>query len=237
MEEEMRKKEEERIEALENMEVKTGSYQVQVHIIEVRDLKPEDPNGTSDPVVHIEIGGQKQHTEVKQKQTSCVFDDQFFFDFNDMDRNKMEELSLSVKVYDADMISRNDLIGHWGIDMTEVYFLPGHELYRQWVGVADEKGDVVKINGYLKLSVTFLHSTEKPVKHDIETELEKEEGEEKEGISSMVMMPPHIHTELQFLVLTVSIYFLVGVSLKPLKHSHTQNNTSQNRYTAQNIFL
>ena len=63
----------------------------------------------------------KQHTEVKQKQTSCVFDDQFFFDFNDMDRNKMEEL-LNVKVYDADMISRNDLIGHWGIDMTEVYF-------------------------------------------------------------------------------------------------------------------
>ena len=43
------------------MEVKTGSYQVQVHIIEVRDLKPEDPNGTSDPVVHIEIGGQTTH--------------------------------------------------------------------------------------------------------------------------------------------------------------------------------
>ena len=110
---------------------------------------------------------------------------------------------MNVKVYDADMISRNDLIGHWGIDMTEVYFLPGHELYRQWVGVADEKGDVVKINGYLKLSVTFLHNTEKPVKHDIEKDLVKEEGEEKEGISSMVMMPPHIQTELQFLVLTV----------------------------------
>ena len=214
-EEELRRKEEERIAALENMEVKTGSYQVQVHIIEVRDLKPEDPNGTSDPVVYVEIGGQKQHTAVKQKQTSCVFDDQFFFDFKDMDRSKMEELTLNVRVYDADMISRNDLIGHWGIDMTEVYFLPGHELYRQWVGVADEKGDVVKINGYLKLSVIFLHNTEKPVKHDLESELQKEEGEEKEGISSMVMMPPHIHTELQFLVLTVRFpIFSLSLSFK-----------------------
>ena len=130
------------------MEVKTGSYQVQVHIIEVRDLKPEDPNGTSDPVVYVEVE-EKQHTEVKQKQTTCVFDD-LLFDFKNMDRDKMDSMTVNLKVYDADALSRNDLIGAWSVDLVEVYFSPGHEPYRRWVGLADEKGEIVRVQGYLK---------------------------------------------------------------------------------------
>lgn len=32
-----------------------GDYQVQVHVIEVRDLKGENKDGTSDPVVFVEV--------------------------------------------------------------------------------------------------------------------------------------------------------------------------------------
>ena len=50
-----------------------------MHVIEVRDLKPEDMGGTSDPVVYVETMGKKQHTRIMKKQCSCVFDELFVF--------------------------------------------------------------------------------------------------------------------------------------------------------------
>jgi hypothetical protein len=49
---------------LEDIEVKPGDYQIQVHIIEARDLKAENMDGTSDPVVYVECFGQKRNTIV-----------------------------------------------------------------------------------------------------------------------------------------------------------------------------
>ena len=96
--------------------------------------------------------------------------------------------------------------------------------------MADEKGDVVKINGYLKLSVTFLHNTEKPVKHDIETELEKEEGREGRNLQYGHDAASYSHGAS---VSCVDCMCFLSVTLKhsQLTHSHTH------RYTAQNIFL
>lgn len=42
--------------------IKDGDYQIQVHIIEARDLKAENLNGTSDPMVFVECFGQKRNT-------------------------------------------------------------------------------------------------------------------------------------------------------------------------------
>lgn len=41
--------------------------QIQVHIIEARELKAENLDGTSDPVVYVECLGQKQNTIVIQQ--------------------------------------------------------------------------------------------------------------------------------------------------------------------------
>ena len=46
-----------RKEELDNIVMKHGDYQVQVHIIELRNLKPEDPNGSADPVVYAKARG------------------------------------------------------------------------------------------------------------------------------------------------------------------------------------
>ena len=51
--------------------VKSGDYSIQVHIIEARDLKAENLDGTSDPVCYIEMFGQKQNTSTKKSCTSC----------------------------------------------------------------------------------------------------------------------------------------------------------------------
>jgi hypothetical protein len=57
--EERDKKEAEKRKELENIDIKSGDYQVQVHIIEARDLKAENFDGTSDPICYIECFGQK----------------------------------------------------------------------------------------------------------------------------------------------------------------------------------
>lgn len=48
-------------------EMKEGDYQVQVHIIEARDLAAADLGGTSDPCIYVYILGQKKRTRVIYK--------------------------------------------------------------------------------------------------------------------------------------------------------------------------
>ena len=62
-------------EELENIQIKPGDYQIQVHIIECRDLKGEDASGSCDPVVIVKVGKEKQSTKVKKQTSTCVFDD------------------------------------------------------------------------------------------------------------------------------------------------------------------
>ena len=45
----------------------------------MRDLKPEDAAGTSDPVVFVEVCGQKEATPVMKKCLSAVFDHTMVF--------------------------------------------------------------------------------------------------------------------------------------------------------------
>jgi hypothetical protein len=56
---------------LSDIQIKDGDYQIQVHIIEARDLKAENMDGTSDPVVFVECFGQKQNTIVINQVRKC----------------------------------------------------------------------------------------------------------------------------------------------------------------------
>lgn len=102
--EEREKKEAERRKELEDIDIKSGDYQVQVHIIEARDLKAENLDGTSDPICYIECFGQKQNTGVKNSCTSCVYDELFIFNMKDLDREQVEEAVIRVAVYDANSV-------------------------------------------------------------------------------------------------------------------------------------
>ena len=52
---------------LGEIEVKSGDYQIQVHVIEARELKAKDLEGTSDPVTYVECFGERFSTAVKPK--------------------------------------------------------------------------------------------------------------------------------------------------------------------------
>lgn len=188
--EEQEEKEKEKQKRLENVEIKKGDYQVHVHVIEVRDLKCEDLEGTSDPVAHVYVFGETQHTKVMKKRTSCVFDDVFFFKASEMTPDRLETEVIKVSVFDADTFSRNDLIGSFQFDAVDVYYRENHELHEQWVGLTDEKSATDNgIQGYLKLSICVLGPGDKKKVH---SDSEKKGSGDITDIASMVMMPPTV---------------------------------------------
>ena len=181
-----------------------GDYQVQVHVIEARNLKGEDVNGSADPVVYAEVLGQKKHTKAFSNRTSAVWDETLFFNFSNLEKEQIEEAMVTVSVYDADTFSRDDLIGSYSFDASYVYFQKHHEVHNQWVGITDPtNADDTGVQGYLKLSVAVLGPGEKRHQYDAKEEAEMAAKEKQQGVQSMLLMPPQIERQLKFLVITI----------------------------------
>lgn len=192
------------MENLENTTMPEGDYQVQVHIIEVRDLKSEDVNGLSDPIVYAECLGKKKHTAIKKQCLNAVFDTVLFFNYSKLRKDEVEDAVIKVSVFDADFGSRNDMIGLFQLDMSMVYYKPHHEVYRQWVGLTDPTNpDDKGLQGYLKLSITVLGPGDKLYVHDLAKEMIEESKEEAKGLDSMLLMPPSVERAVHFLVLRI----------------------------------
>eukprot|EP00752_Nemacystus_decipiens_P012046 g10680.t1 len=193
---------------LMDIEVKSGDYTIYVHIIEARDLKAEDLQGTSDPVVYVEAFGQKFATEVKPACLSCVFDETFVIGLRNLDKDVFEEGVIKVSVMDADgpVAIKNDLIGSYSFDAANVYFHKDHELHRQWVALVDDENPRDSgTQGYLQLSIAIVGPGDKLKVHDEAEDRRKErEAEAKSGgIDGLVMVPPSVTTRTQWLVTTV----------------------------------
>ena len=198
-EEEKKRKEQQEafLKRIEEMPIKHGNWRAIVHVIEVRDLNPEDLQGTCDPVVRVKagsdvVGYQNYSTKVRKQTTSCTFDDTFFFTFKEIGRDELESIGINIQVFDADLFTRNDMIGSYLFDALDVYFQPNHKYNSQWVGLLDQnsKGDF-GVQGYLRVSVTLLGPGDVDV---IETGSE-ENGEVDE---MTVLMPPSIKMDLRF---------------------------------------
>jgi hypothetical protein len=208
--EEREKKEIEKRKELEDIDIKSGDYQIQVHIIEARDLKAENLDGTSDPICYIDCFGEKQNTGVKYSCTSCVYDELFIFNIKDLDKEQFQEGVIRVAVYDANSIpmAKKTMIGSFAIDATTVYTCSkDHEYYRRWVALMDDEDpDDVGVQGYLKISITVVGPGDKMKVHDEEAEIAKELADENKvggDVGSLVMDTPTIRKEWQYLVVSV----------------------------------
>ena len=80
------------------VKLKSGDYQVQVHIMEVFGLAPKNLNGLSDPVVFVEINGEKQKTITIKNCLSAVYDEVFLFNLKHMEKEELERLVINIKV-------------------------------------------------------------------------------------------------------------------------------------------
>ena len=200
------------IEKLRTMEAQlvSGDYQVQVHVIECRNLKGEDLNGSCDPVVQVEVLGERQSTSIKEQMRDPVFDEVLFFNLKNVDKEQLRDGMVSVACYDADTIGRNDMVGSHSFDLMGIYLHDDHELYRSWVALVDlEEKDDSGAQGYMKLSITVLGPGDTQAVHDLAAERKEEKEAEsaggEDGMAAMCLMPPTLKLELEFLVVTVYI--------------------------------
>jgi hypothetical protein len=113
-----------------------GDYQVQIHVIEAREMKGEDYNGTSDPYVKMWVDGvankrKFKKTSIKYKVQEAIWDETFFFNLKGLALDELEEAVINVAVFDWDLIGSDELIGAFTFDLLEVYHMPDHEYYRQ----------------------------------------------------------------------------------------------------------
>ncbi|POM58592.1 Dysferlin-like protein, partial [Phytophthora palmivora] len=214
----LRREEQERETAAALAALKQGYYQVQIHIIEARDLKGENLSGTSDPYCQVEIMNVIKKTSTKYDTLGCVFDEILFFNFPNIGRHELREASIKVpshiSVYDKERVLKDNLIGIYQLDCLSVHAQPDHELYRQWIAVHDNLNSKDRgIQGFLLISVVVLGPGDALRVHDREAEVEQELAEATGEIlpdandqritPPLVLVPPAIELKLQFLVVRV----------------------------------
>ncbi|KAE9332855.1 hypothetical protein PR003_g14309 [Phytophthora rubi] len=210
----IRREEQEREAAAAIAALKQGDYQVQVHVIEARDLKGENLSGTSDPYCQVEILGVSKKTSTKYDTLGCVFDEILFFNFPNIGRHELREASIKISVYDKERVLKDNLIGIYQLDCLSVYAQPDHELYRQWIAVHDNLSKKDRgIQGFLLVSIVVLGPGDALRVHDREAEIEQElaeatgetpvDGSGPTAPTPLVLVPPAIELKLNFLVVRV----------------------------------
>ncbi|CAM9162703.1 unnamed protein product [Scytosiphon promiscuus] len=189
--------------------IKPGDYQLQIHVIEVSDLKGKDSSGTSDPTVHASCLGTTKHTRVRKGVNSAVFDEVLYFNLPNLSRDQLMQATVNLRVLDANTFLRDSLIGSYQFDLLGIYVEKGHEVYRTWVALRDaESGEETGVQGFLKLSVTVLGPGDRQQVHDLAEEMQEELAKEAEtgagGRGGLVLMGPAlIPQDLRFLVVYV----------------------------------
>ncbi|OQS02130.1 hypothetical protein THRCLA_05475 [Thraustotheca clavata] len=188
--------------ALEDIDIKSGDYSVQVHIIEARDLVGKDATGTSDPVVYVDVMGEEQHTSAKSKTLSAVWDEVLIFTFRNLDKDDVEAGFIKLSVMDANTLARAELIGDVQFDVSFIYSHMNHQICNKWLGLTAPGQD--GIQGYLRVSITIVGPGDKFV-------TPPPIGPDNSGLDA-VMMPSSVKQDVVFLVCKIH----VGEHLPPM---------------------
>mmetsp|Transcript_30125 Transcript_30125/g.35520 ORF Transcript_30125/g.35520 Transcript_30125/m.35520 type:complete len:1909 (+) Transcript_30125:29-5755(+) len=187
--------------------VMPGDYQVSIHVIEARDLKPQDSSGTSDPFVTAKCSlGGTSRTATQKSNNSPLFDERLVFSYKDLTRQALHEATITVSVYDEDFYIFKQMIGSCSFDILGIYTKnEQHEIYRSWVGLTDteENNDEVGIQGFLKLSISVLGPGDPIPVHDLEEELKLERSRERDEPGAEGTMQWARERKLEYIAMSI----------------------------------
>jgi hypothetical protein len=95
---------------------KPGEGTLQVKVVKASNLVPADSNGKSDPYVTLSVGAFTHKTKVVKKNLNPEWVDEVFLpDILDINAQK-----LVVKVFDKDVIGKDDPLGDFEFDLSEL---------------------------------------------------------------------------------------------------------------------
>jgi Ca2+-binding EF-hand superfamily protein len=134
----------------------SDAVELRVHIHEAKELAAKDGT-TSDPYVRAKCFGKEKKTSVAPPGTEAVFDEELQFVATQTD---LIGGLLTLECWDKDRLSRDDLIGTFSFDLSELRKRDDKEYYKAWVGLfntADSDDPSAQgEQGKLCVSVTIL---------------------------------------------------------------------------------
>lgn len=116
-----------------------------IKLLEAKDLKPMDYDGTSDPYVIFELGGKKLTSSYKEETTEPVWNEEYSFAVTN--RNMV----LNIEVWSRDQYAQHDFEGKVSIPLSD---LEDQKKSDRWHELSNEE----EKTGYLRLGLHFIHS-------------------------------------------------------------------------------
>jgi Ca2+-dependent lipid-binding protein len=107
-----------------------GSF-LTVHVVEARDLRPMDMDGTSDPYVILEIEDQRIETSFKKSTLNPVWNESFTFEISH------GSMPLMIEVMDKDTFGEDDSEGICRLKLNEE--LLDQMKHDMWFELTDKK--------------------------------------------------------------------------------------------------
>ena len=160
--------------------MKKGDYTVHVLIEEIKNCIELKQDKLPYPVVKITCLDKSQRTEKTSLPcTEYIFNEHFYFSKTNLTAEMLDSEKIIIEAYDHSHCKRKDYFGIYEFDFEYIYNRPDHALHNFWLALANpENDDVTQVRGYLKLSISVLHSNDPRV-----------ELEYKESDSSNCMVP------------------------------------------------
>lgn len=185
--------------AVKPQEMKLGEYFLHVFVEEVCSLDVGEEEAAS-VAVEVTAFGHTKITEKKEGITNdskVYFGDHLFFVNTFMDRDQLEDSSLSLTVFKKGVFS-SQAIGSLILNVSAIYFETNHTLSHRWFVLQNKSENFEKPMGFLKISVNLASDG------DEKTELKPESIEGNlESSASGFELPPSIKLKFSQLKLTI----------------------------------
>ena len=180
------------------------AFQVQVHIIEAKDIKPP-PGVIPDLVVTAQVAhfGTK-YTQVVRQTTACTFDAVLSWKFV-MTFEEMQTATLKLKVLNANTDDKSDALGMYELPLAQIRKQPMGEYFMTWLALyTDPEEYATELCGVLRATLVCIGGQQSIPMH-----LEEEILEATNDESPQVLMPPLVrYTHYS---LFVAIYRIEGL--------------------------
>jgi Ca2+-dependent lipid-binding protein len=110
--------------------LKEGNYLINIRILEASDLIPSSSSGVANPLCVVRVIDKTEKTKVMKKTLSPIWDQSFTFEFEGLTKQRLENATITIEVWDHSYFLPTVLIGAYEIDLTTVYFQKHHQYYR-----------------------------------------------------------------------------------------------------------
>lgn len=185
---------------------KKGGYSVHVYLQAGRGLLSIGDKNNVDPVVLFKVFGKSKCTKALKKITTGTlvsWDDHYYFEKEITSSIELEKERLVIEVRDEKLFIKDSLIGVYEIDLTYIYYQQNHCILNKWVVLSNpESEDFSTVRGYLRISASVLHESDKPVDLTVPFKV----GEKED-----LMIPPQI--KLQTKQLRIQFFRAEGLPI------------------------